>query len=123
MSTRGEFLAGTIAALTPLTPIAPPLPTITATIGVAGPFTGKDQPLGQQLGNGVQQAMYEANQLRGSFDGLMSMRTFDDENLLAQATITAQFAVDDPSVLCVIGHLSGHATEAALRSIPTRSCR
>jgi branched-chain amino acid transport system substrate-binding protein len=54
--------------------------------------------------------------MRGSLGTLFTMRTFDDQNLVAQATVSAQFAVDDASVICIIGHLSGHGTEAALRA-------
>jgi branched-chain amino acid transport system substrate-binding protein len=121
MSTRRRFLGGAVAATTLVThaysasaSIATPPLAPTITLGVVGPFTGNDQHLGLQLADGAQQAVYDANQIRGSFDTLFTVRTFDDQNLLAQAIVTAQFAVDDPNVICIIGHLSGRSTEAAL---------
>jgi branched-chain amino acid transport system substrate-binding protein len=89
--------------------------TATATIGVAAPFTGDHTKLGEQIANGVRAAIDEANRVRGNFDRVMSMRTFDDEDLLASAIVTAGFACDDPTVLCVVGHLNGHITEQAAR--------
>lgn len=124
MSTRRTFLIGSAATAAtalqsqPVAAAIPGLPSLapTITLGVAGPFTGNDRQLGLQLANGMQQAVYEANQIRGSFDTLFAMRTVDDQNLLAQAVIAARLAVDDASIICIIGHLSGHGTEAALRA-------
>ncbi len=84
------------------------------TIGVVAPFTGDDIRLGEQLGNGVRAALDDANQLRGNLDRAYTMRTFDDQNLLATGLVNAEFACDDPTVIAVIGHLSGRITEAAL---------
>lgn len=120
MSTRRVFLAG--AALTASARAVPALAapadapyTATATIGVAAPFTGDHAHLGEQIANGVRAAIDQGNRVRGTFDRVMSMRTFDDEDLLASGIVTAGFACDDPNVLCVIGHLSGHITEQAAR--------
>jgi branched-chain amino acid transport system substrate-binding protein len=88
----------------------------TATLGVAGPFTGDSIRLGEQMGNGVRAAIDEANRLRGPMDKLFAMRTFDDQNALAGALVNAQFAVDDGGVNCVIGHLSGRITEQTLQT-------
>jgi branched-chain amino acid transport system substrate-binding protein len=116
---RRRFLGGALAtaAALPASPARAQLgniPSTTVTLGVAGPFNGKDRPLGEQLYNGVQQAVNDANQIHGTFDLLFSTRIFDDQDLLAQATVTAQEAVDDITVACVIGHLNGHVTEATL---------
>ncbi len=86
------------------------------TLGVVAPFTGDDIRQGEQIGNGVRAAVDDANVLRGSFDRLFTMRTFDDQNLLATGLVNAQFACDDPTILAVIGHLSGRITEAALQT-------
>jgi branched-chain amino acid transport system substrate-binding protein len=88
----------------------------TATIGVAGPFTGEAIRLGEQMGNGVRAAIDDANRLRGVMDKLFAMRTFDDQNTLASGLVNAQFAVDDGTITCVIGHLSGRITEQALQT-------
>ncbi|MGH7001929.1 MAG: ABC transporter substrate-binding protein, partial [Stellaceae bacterium] len=68
------------------------------------------------MGNGVRAALNEANRLHGALDKLYQMQTFDDENLLASGLVQAGFAADNPSIVCVIGHLSGRITQAALRT-------
>lgn len=88
----------------------------TVTLGVVGPFTGDSLRLGEQIANGVRAATDDANRTRGSLDKAYAMRTFDDQNLLASGLVNAQFACDDPTVVAVIGHLSGRITEAALRT-------
>jgi len=124
MSTRRTFLiasAATAAAASQALPVGaaiPGLPSLALpiTLGIAGPFTGADRNLGLQLANGMQQAIYETNQMHGSLDVMFAMRTIDDQNLLAQAVAAAHLAVDDSSIICIVGHLSGHGTEAALRA-------
>jgi branched-chain amino acid transport system substrate-binding protein len=121
MITRRRFLGGAAAAATAMRARAARadvtgIPSTTVTIGVAGPFTGADQKLGEQLANGVRQAVNEANQLHGTFDVLFDAHTFDDQNLLAQATVTSQLVIDDGTVAALVGHLSGRVTEGALRN-------
>ncbi|GAC1568346.1 MAG: branched-chain amino acid ABC transporter substrate-binding protein [Vulcanimicrobiaceae bacterium] len=91
----------------------------TVTIGVVGPFTGDTIRLGEQMGNGVRAAIDDANRFRGTLDRAYAIRTFDDENLLASGLVNAQFACDDPTVVAVIGHLSGRITEAAMQTYVT----
>jgi ABC-type branched-subunit amino acid transport system substrate-binding protein len=86
------------------------------TIGVVAPLTGKDLRLGEQIGDGVRAAIDQANLMRGSLDRIFAIRTFDDENLLATGIVNAQFACDDATISCVIGHLSGSITDVALRT-------
>ncbi len=86
------------------------------TFGVVAPFTGDDLRLGEQIGNGVRAAIDQANLMRGPLDRVFAMRTFDDQNTLATAIVNAQFACDDASIACVIGHLSGTITDAVLRT-------
>jgi branched-chain amino acid transport system substrate-binding protein len=93
------------------TPIAP-----IVTLGVVAPFTGDYIRLGEQIGNGVRAATDDANRIRGIMDKSFTMRTFDDQNLLATGLVNAGFACDDPTIVCVIGHLSGTITDAALRT-------
>lgn len=118
---RGAFVAGgaALAAGALATParaafndplVAP------ATIGVVGPFTGEYVRLGEQIGNGVRAALDEVNRFHGPMDRIFSMRTFDDQNLLANGLVNAQFAVDDGTIDVVIGHLSGRITDQALQT-------
>lgn len=88
----------------------------TVTIGVVAPFTGDDIRLGEQIGNGVRAATDDANARRSSFDRIFLMQTYDDQNLLASGLVNAQFAVDNPAVVAVIGDLSGRITEGALQT-------
>jgi branched-chain amino acid transport system substrate-binding protein len=88
----------------------------TITIGVVAPFTGDSIRYGEQIGNGVRAAFDDANQLRGALDRAFAMHTYDDQNLLAEGLVNAQFACDDPEIVAVIGHLSGRITEAAMRT-------
>jgi branched-chain amino acid transport system substrate-binding protein len=124
-ATRRSFLAGAAAlAASPSRALAapaipPPYATYT-TFGVCAPFTGDHTKLGEQIANGVRQACDDANQLRGSLDRIFNMKTFDDQDLLAAGMVTAGFACDDPTVICVIGHLSGHITEAAAKIYANR---
>jgi branched-chain amino acid transport system substrate-binding protein len=122
MSTRRTFIAGATAALSAAgsvpalgSPIDTPYVS-TVTLGVAGPFTGDETKLGEQIANGVRQAIDETNEMRGSLDHIIAMRTFDDQDLLASAMVTADFACDDPNVLCIIGHLNGRITDAAAKT-------
>lgn len=86
------------------------------TFGVVAPLTGNDLRFGEQIGDGVRAAIDEANRMRGSLDRIFALRTFNDENLLASGIVNAQFACDDASISCVIGHLSGSITDTALRT-------
>jgi branched-chain amino acid transport system substrate-binding protein len=86
----------------------------TVTVAVVAPFTGDDIRLGEQIGNGVRAALDDSNNLRGALDRAYTMRTFDDQNLLASGLVNAEFACDDATIVAVIGHLSGRITEAAL---------
>jgi branched-chain amino acid transport system substrate-binding protein len=110
---RSDFLAGLGA-----TTVAQTLPQMTASIsiGVCAPFSGSAKPIGQRLADGVQGAITEANQLAGSFARTYAMRTFDDQNTVANAVLQSSFAAGDTSILGMIGHVS---TEATLEAIPT----
>ncbi len=118
MIRRSAFLGGAAAASAALaSPARAAFDTPlggTAALGVVGPFTGDSIALGEQVANGVRAAIAEANRLRGAMDRLFTIRTFDDQNTLASGLVNAQFACDDGAVLCVIGHLSGKITNAAL---------
>lgn len=86
-----------------------------AVIGVVVPMTGALAAEGTQIINGVRQAVDEANRTVGQLDRSFSMRTFDDENAIATAIMSAQFAGDDPSIVATVGHLTGVVTNATLQ--------
>lgn len=120
---RRSLIAGTGALVATAAAARPALATFgdtplggVVTIGVVGPFTGDAIRLGEQIGNGVRAATDDANRFRGTLDRAYTMRTFDDQNLLASGLVNAQFACDDPNVVAVIGHLSGRITEAAMQT-------
>jgi branched-chain amino acid transport system substrate-binding protein len=119
VSSRKSFIAGGaavaaagFASRASAAPEPPPYASV-VTLGVCAPFTGDFSTYGEQIANGVRQACEDSNQLHGIMDRQFQLRTFDDQNLLADGIVTAGFACDDPTVMCVIGHLSGHITEAA----------
>ena len=128
---RRDFVASAsalgLAALAPAPAAAAGLPAGdaplagTVTIGVVAPFTGDAIRFGEQLGNGVRAAIDDTNLLRGMLQKAFLMRTFDDQNLLASGLINAQFACDDATIVCVIGHLSGRITDAALKTYVNNS--
>jgi branched-chain amino acid transport system substrate-binding protein len=110
---RSDFLAGLGA-----TTVAQSVGQMTATvsIGVCAPFSGGAKPIGQRLADGVQGAITEANQLAGSLARTYAMRTFDDQNTVANAVLQSSIATGDTSILGMIGHVS---TDATLQAIPT----
>lgn len=111
----GAALAGSAATTAPALAVFGDTPVGgTVTIAVVAPFTGDEIRLGEQIGNGVRAAIDDANNLRGNLDRSYIARTFDDQGLLASGLVNAEFACDDPTVVAVIGHLSGRITEAAL---------
>jgi len=88
----------------------------TVEMAVVGPFTGDQANLGEQMTNGVRAAINDANQMRGPLDKAYTMRSFDDQNLLASGLQAADFACDDSAAVAVIGHLKGVITEQALHT-------
>jgi branched-chain amino acid transport system substrate-binding protein len=110
---RGEFLAG-LGATTAAATFPQLTPTIS--IGVCAPFSGSAKPIGQRLADGVQGAINFSNERAGSLSATFAMRTFDDQNTVANGLLQASFAVGDSSVIAVIGHVSNDVT---LNVIPT----
>lgn len=82
--------------------------------GVAVPLSGDQRPFGLQVVQGAQQAAYDANQTKAPTDPLFYVRTYDDQGSLAAAGSQAQFIISDPTVVCVIGHLSGRITDVVV---------
>lgn len=89
-------------------------PATTTTFGVVAPFSGPDIRLGERLADGVRAAIDDTNRLRGSLDRIYALRTFDDNNTVANAMVNAQFATGDGSIVAVIGHLASRTTVAAI---------
>jgi branched-chain amino acid transport system substrate-binding protein len=110
---RSHFLGG--AGATAVAAIYPQV-TPSVSIGVCAPFSGSAKPIGQRLADGVQGAINVANELAGSLSRTFAMRTFDDQNTVANALLQASFATGDSTVLGTIGHVSADAT---LQAIPT----
>lgn len=116
MSSRRRFLSGTAAlgaaahALPAGAQIAPQ-----ASVAVVGPLSGNDAQLGAQLVNGVRGCLDDTNGIRGLMDRFWSLRTFDDQNTLANALLVARFAIDDQTQSAAIGHLSGKITSQMIR--------
>lgn len=83
-------------------------------IGVCAPLTGDASTLGNQVVNGVRQAVYEANRMIGNLDRSFGMRSFDDQNTIVGGIMSAQFAGDDPGIIATVGNLNESITKAAL---------
>ena len=84
------------------------------TIGVNVPLTGDLGREGEQIANGVRAAIEETNRTQGLFGRVFGMRTFDDQDELASAIENVDFAAADPSLIAMIGNLSGPITKATL---------
>jgi branched-chain amino acid transport system substrate-binding protein len=115
MIARAGFLTG-IASAGTLAAINVPNYTATIAIGVVCPLSGAFRGSGEALANGVRGAVDYQNRARAGFDPIYTVRTFDDQNSVADALVNAQFAVDDPTIVAVIGHLGAKATLAVLRT-------
>jgi branched-chain amino acid transport system substrate-binding protein len=92
-----------------------------STIGVAAPVSGDNRRAGEQLGDGVRQAINDYNYAKASFDRGYTMRALDDQNSLAGAMVASDFANNDPTIVAVIGHLSASATIGAERQYAENS--
>lgn len=116
MTTRAGFLGGVIAQIVPLpAPLGVPTPSGPAlNFAVVCPLSGDEAKAGRQLVQGAQQCAYDSNQTRSPTDPLFNVRTFDDQGSVSSAPLQAQFVIDDPTIICVIGHLGGKITDAAV---------
>ena len=115
MIARGDFLGG-LAGFGAVAALNVPNYTATIAIGVVCPLSGPFRASGEALANGVRGAVDYQNRARAGFDSIYTVRTFDDQNSVAEALVSAQFAVDDPTIVAVIGHLGAKATIAVLRT-------
>ena len=113
---RSQFLSALGA-----TPVALTLPGYSSSINIAvvAPLSGSARPIGQELVRGAQGAVDEINNYSTALNSLSqtyAIRTFDDQNTVADAILQAQFATGDSTVIATIGHISADAT---LHAIPT----
>lgn len=97
-------------------PIALPNYAAQVAIGVVCPLSGPLRATGESFANGVRAAIDDYNSHRTSFDKVFTLRTFDDRNVVANALVNAQFAIADPTIVAVIGHLGANGTIAAART-------
>jgi branched-chain amino acid transport system substrate-binding protein len=112
---RRRFVGG-IGSLAVLPAINVPNYAATIAIAVVCPLSGAFRASGEALANGVRGAVDYQNRERAGFDKIYTVRTFDDQNSVADALVNAQFAVDDPTIVAVVGHLGAKATIAVLRT-------
>jgi branched-chain amino acid transport system substrate-binding protein len=115
MIARGDFLAG-LGGLGTIAQLNAPAYAATISIGVVCPLSGPFRAAGEALANGVRGAVDYQNRARAGFDKIYTLRTFDDQNGVAEAIVNGQFAIDDPTVIAVIGHLGAKATLGVLRT-------
>jgi branched-chain amino acid transport system substrate-binding protein len=78
---------------------------------VAVPLSGEQRAFGEQVVDGARQAVYDANQTKAPNDPLFNVRTYDDQGSLAGAGSQAQFIINDPTLVAVIGHLGSRITD------------
>lgn len=86
------------------------------TISVVAPLSGSERQLGIDLSNGVQLAIDESNDARGLTDFGWKMQSFDDQADPGIAMQEAEFALVDPTVSFIIGHVGAEETAFALQT-------
>lgn len=84
------------------------------TIGINVPLSGDLADEGNQIVDGVRAAVNETNQTLGVLSLGFALRTFDDNDALAQQIENVQFASADGSIVALIGGVDGKLTTAAL---------
>ena len=75
-------------------------------IGLAGPLTGDQADIGQDMNNGAIMAVDEWNEKGGVLGKKIELVSLDDRHDPKEAVAVAQRLVADPSVVAVIGHLN-----------------
>ncbi|MDT0265063.1 branched-chain amino acid ABC transporter substrate-binding protein [Streptomyces sp. DSM 44915] len=71
-------------------------------VAYQGPLSGTNVALGENMQNGVQLAINEAN-ASGEYDFTIEYLPADDQGAEGQATAAAQSAIDDQDVMAVVG--------------------
>jgi len=115
MIDRAGFLGGMTAALAAPSVFNPPSYAQSLAIGVCVPQSGDARPLGDAIVRGVRAAVDDANR-QLVLTKYFSVRVFDDENNAANGIVAAGFAIDDQTIVAVIGHLSGYVTTSCVRT-------
>ena len=86
------------------------------TISLVAPLSGDERQSGIDLSNGVNLAVDETNESRSLTDFGWKVQTFDDQADPGIAMQEAQFALVDPTVGFVIGHVGAEETAFALQT-------
>jgi len=86
------------------------------TISLVAPLSGDERQFGFDLSNGVNLAVDETNESRSLTDFGWKVQTFDDQADPGIALQEAQFALVDPTVGFVIGHVGAEETMFALQT-------
>ncbi|MFD4137968.1 MULTISPECIES: branched-chain amino acid ABC transporter substrate-binding protein [unclassified Streptomyces] len=81
-------------------------------IAFQGPLSGDNVALGENMQNGVKLAIEQAN-AKGDLDFKVEYVAADDQGLPDKATAAAQKAIDDESVVAVVGPAFSGATNTA----------
>ncbi|GAB2608488.1 branched-chain amino acid ABC transporter substrate-binding protein [Streptomyces capparidis] len=81
-------------------------------IAFQGPLSGDNTALGENMQNGVKLAIDQAN-AKGDLDFELEYMAADDQGLPDKATSAAQSAIDDGSVVAVVGPAFSGPTNAA----------
>lgn len=86
------------------------------TISLVAPLSGDERQEGIDLSNGVNLAVSETNDSRSLTDFGWKVQTFDDQADPGIAMQEAQFALVDPTVGFIIGHIGSEETMFALQT-------
>jgi branched-chain amino acid transport system substrate-binding protein len=81
-------------------------------IAFQGPLSGDNVQLGVNMANGIKLAIKQAN-AKGDLGFKLEYKAVDDQGLPEKATAAAQKAIDDQSVLAVVGPAFSGATDSA----------
>jgi branched-chain amino acid transport system substrate-binding protein len=81
-------------------------------IAFQGPLSGDNVQLGVNMANGIKLAIDQAN-AKGDLGFKLAYKAVDDQGLPEKATAAAQKAIDDQSVLAVVGPAFSGATDSA----------
>ncbi len=84
----------------------------TLKIAFQGPLSGDNVQLGVNMADGIKLAIEQAN-AKGDLGFKLEYKAVDDQGLPEKATAAAQKAIDDQSVLAVVGPAFSGATDSA----------
>lgn len=84
------------------------------TIGVNVTLSGPLEKYGSDVVRGAQAAVDETNRFTAPINHVWGLRAFDDRNDPALASSNASVAAADPSIVGIVGNLTGPMTLAAL---------